>query len=341
MTGCSTVGYYRQAIGGQLELWRASKPISRLLADPQTPPSLARQLETVRDIRRFAVEELHLPNNGSYTEYGDLKRDFVVWNVFATPRLSLQPLQSCFPVVGCVSYRGFFSADAAREFAAGLAANDADVYIGGVAAYSTLGWFDDPVLNTFLRLGALRTAEIIFHELVHQKLYISGDTAFNESLAMAVAEIGVERWLARTQGDIDGWRAKQSRDASVHALLLKTREKLSEIYSSNQADDLKHVEKDQMFEELGKRYAELRGQWSGDSSYDYWMTDQMNNAKLASVATYHSHKTAFIGLFELVDKDFVTFYRYAEHMGQLKQDARQRCLATLASSGKLGSNCTP
>ncbi len=197
LSGCSNLAYYSQAIAGHWQLLHQRRPVDEVLADPATPPVLRQRLETARRLRDFASTELALPDNGSYRSYADLQRPYVVMNVFAAPELSLQLREWCFLVVGCVYYRGYFDADTARQFAATLHARGDDVYLAGIPAYSTLSWFDDPLLNTFVNWPTARLAELMFHELAHQRLFVAGDTDFNEAFATAVGHLGTRHWLAR------------------------------------------------------------------------------------------------------------------------------------------------
>ena len=222
LASCSTLNYYSQAAQGQLELLADARPIDDWLADPATNTSLRHRLEAARQIRRFAVQQMGLPDNDSYKNYAALKRQYVLWNVVATPELSLKPLQWCFPVAGCVNYRGYYSKEDAQAYAQELRAGGHDVQVGGVPAYSTLGWFNDPLISTFINYPDAELARLIFHELAHQVVYVAGDSQFNESFASAVEEAGVElradadvlngsRLLGRQVGREAGRRAGEQR----------------------------------------------------------------------------------------------------------------------------------
>src|SRR5579863_5315121 len=195
LPGCA-IGYFTQAAQGQWRLMRARRPIEQVIADPASSEQLKARLRVVQDARDFAVSDLGLPDNRSYRSYSDLKRPYVVWNVVAAPEFSVQPQRWCFPFTGCLSYRGYFRERDARKMAAALAARGNDVMVGGVTAYSTLGHFADPVLNTMLRYGDLELVSTLFHELAHQLIYIRNDTVFNESFAVSVEQEGLRRWLA-------------------------------------------------------------------------------------------------------------------------------------------------
>jgi len=331
LAGCSTLGYYGQAVRGQAEVLLGRRSIASVLSDPRASPALKRKLTLARDARQFAAARLALPDNTTYLRYTDLGRPFVVWNVFAAPALSLEPVTSCFPIVGCLDYRGYFREAKAREFARGLASAGNDVYVGGVAAYSTLGWFSDPLLNTMLAWDDRRLVKTLFHELAHQRLYVPDDTTFNESFAMAVADLGYARWRA-AQGTTADEDVDEARDIQLVELLILHRNALDAIYKRSDLDDAgKLALKKAQFEALAADYAALRAQWHGDTSYDEWMDTDMNNAKLASIATYHEYVPGFLALFKLAGEDFERFYARVEGLGKLATEARARCLEGFAA----------
>jgi predicted aminopeptidase len=296
LSGCATLDYYGQAISGQFELWQRKQPISKMLAAANLAPDLRKKLELVSAARQFAHDKLALPAKNSYRDYVDLERDYVVWNVFAAPQLSLDPLTSCYPIVGCLEYRGFFAEADALRHAAQLRAKNHDVFVGGVAAYSTLGWFDDPVLNTILHWDSERIVEIIFHELAHQRVYLRGDSTFNESYAMAVGQAGVNLWLADRGRSNSHYVHKENYEKAFIALILDFRQQLATIYDSQLTDVEKLEQKHRLFNSLGTEYAALKSRWKGDERYDDWMARDLNNAKLASISTYHDHVDAFLFL---------------------------------------------
>ncbi|MBV8031512.1 MAG: aminopeptidase [Betaproteobacteria bacterium] len=276
IAGCETLGYYSQAIGGQLGILSAARPVDAWLADPSTPEPLRAKLRTSQQIRDFASRELGLPDNASYRSYADLHRPYAVWNVFAAPEFSTEPRQECFPITGCVAYRGFFSEEAARRHAEDLRARGYDVYVGGVAAYSTLGWFNDPLLSTFIGAPDAQLARLIFHELAHQLVYAPSDTTFNESFAVTVEEAGVRRWLS-AQGrleDLKAFEALQDRRRVLAERVKATREQLAAVYVQALPEDEKRKRK-------AEEYARLRAQYPGI------VPEQPNNAFLASVALYN------------------------------------------------------
>lgn len=330
LSGCASLGHLAHLARGQLGIWRASEPIDAVLAEGDVDPAVASSLRAATEARDFAFAELALPDNGSFRNFAQLDREFVVWNVFAAPELSLEPVESCYPLAGCFSYRGFFSEDRAERHAARLRARGLDVYVGGVAAYSTLGWLDDPLLSSTLARGEVRTAEIIFHELAHERLYVADDTTFNESFAMTVANRGLELWLARRGGDFSRVLSEQARDAEFVAMLLHAREALEAAYAADGSDEHKRALKRRLFGDLREAYAELRASWSGDTSYDAWMAADLNNAKLASVSTYHDHVGAFRSILAWSGDDLAAFYEAAERLAAMPPEQRNACLNELA-----------
>ena len=305
LTGCAvfseSIGYYWQSASGHLSIMRQAKPIDQWIADPQTKPALKNKLSTVRDIRAYASRELGLPDNGSYKSYADLKRASVVYNVLATPELSMQMRQWCFPVVGCVTYRGYYDKDAAEGFAQGLRAQGDDVYVGGVPAYSTLGYFDDPLLNTFINYPDAELARLVFHELSHQVVYIKSDTTFNESFATAVETLGVEQWLAAQNNPAltKDYQDFAARRADFLALLKRYRFRLEQTYidAGSANPILLRQQKAQVFEDLKAEYDTIKiARWNGFTGYDRWFAQPLTNAHLAAIATYTDLVPGFIRL---------------------------------------------
>lgn len=328
LSGC----YYFQAAGGQLEVLRKRESIDRLLDDPDTPETLAARLSLIRDAREFSISELGLPDNDSYRTFADLDRDYVVWNVIAAPEFSVEARTWCFPVAGCVAYRGYFSERRARAKAAQLEARGYDVFVGGVTAYSTLGTFDDPVLNTMLGRDDTGLVALLFHELAHQVLYVGGDTAFNESFATAVEELGVERWLRERALD-DQWRryrARKSLADELTGLALEARDDLAAVYAGSTTDDEKRRAKAARLEELAMA---LNGRASarGVDPNGAWFAASLNNARLAAWSAYESHVPAFRRLFRDCGEDFRCFYESAGELAELDADERNRRLAALAA----------
>jgi predicted aminopeptidase len=344
LSGCSTLGYYSQAIGGQLDILARTRPISELLADtpaddPQATaaplaPELKARLATVLKVRAFATEALALPDNGSYSVYADLGRPMVAWNVIATPEFSLTPREWCYPFAGCVPYRGYFARARAERFAAELRRERLDVRVAGVAAYSTLGWFRDPVLNTHLRHDDAELAALIFHELAHQIVYVPGDAVFNESFATTVEIEGLRRWLV-AHGDpaaFESHHAARRRHAEFVALVLDTRAQLVAVYAAPDGDEAKRAAKRRQFEALRADYAHLKERWGGDDRYDHWFAQDLNNAHLVTVGLYHQHVPAFQALLAEVHEDLPAFYRAVRALSRLSESARQSRLAALGAT---------
>ena len=296
VVGCQSLSYYTQAIGGHLKVMANARPVDDWLADPATDAHLRQRLETARRIRAFATKELGLPDNGSYLAYADLNRAAVVWNVFAAPAFSVEPKTECFPFAGCVSYRGFYSEAEARRHADKLREAGYDVYVGGVPAYSTLGWFDDPLLSTFIRYPDAQLARLVFHELSHQLVYAKGDTTFNESFAVTVEEEGVRRWLEAEgrAGELAAFRASQVRQREFAQRVSQTRERLAMVYRTS-------LPQEAMLEQKRGEWQRLRQSYPG-------IPAEPNNAFLASIAAY----TELVPAFETLlaeSGNLETFYR--------------------------------
>jgi len=337
--GCATLGYYSQAVLGHLDLLRRATPIDEELRSDALPAALKAKLRTVLRIREFASRELALPDNGSYKRYADLGRRYALWNVFAAPEFSIVPVSSCFPVAGCVSYRGYFGEADADAAGAVLRERGNDVYIGGVPAYSTLGWFDDPVLSTFIHYPEAELARLLFHELAHQQLYVKNDTLFNESFATAVEQAGVERWLARAGNE--GGRAAYTRLRQIRrefvALLIKYRAMLEQYYRQDLPPEQKRLGKAQRFAEMEDEYRQLKISWGGFAGYDRWFAGKPNNATLASVALYTELVPAFSALLEREGGDLPRFYAAVKELARLPKDERNARLRSLVPATLLSS----
>ncbi|WP_460417767.1 aminopeptidase [Pseudomonas sp. microsymbiont 2] len=332
LSGCSSVSYYGQLAEGQWQLLQARQPLDRVIEDPATSPVLRQRLLFAEKARVFASEHLKLPDNGSYRVYADLGRPYVVWNVFATPELSLQPVTHCFPIAGCVAYRGYYRQGAARGAAALMRQEGLDVYVGGVEAYSTLGWFDDPILSTMAGWGDERLATVIFHELAHQRFYVQDDTEFNESFASFVEQEGTRQWrAARGLAAIEDAGARQREQFT--RLVLASRERLQVIYTGPLDEVGKRAAKQAEFERLRREYREVRDRdWGGDRRFDAWVFAPLNNAKLLPFGLYDQWVPAFSQLFKDVGGDWLRFYQRVEALGRLPIEQRKLALAELASS---------
>jgi predicted aminopeptidase len=333
LPGCETLGYYTQALRGQAELWRAARPTRDVISDPESSEALKTRLELAGRIREFASSELGLPDNGSYREYADLKRSYVVWNVFAAETLSVKPRQWCFPFAGCVAYKGFFSKAQADAAADELRRLGLDVFIGGVPAYSTLGYFNDPLLNTFIHYPPAELARLIFHELAHQVAYARDDTIFNESFAVAVEREGVRRWLAAhgSEKEVQAFDQARARRSAFGELVAKYRKRLEKLYASSQSVETKLAEKKKIFAELHAEYVELKASWGGFKGYDPWLGAEANNATLASIAAYTQQVPAFEALLAEARGDLPRFYAEVKRLAALPKPERRAALA--ASSG--------
>lgn len=335
--GCETLGWYGQAIGGQWEILRKQEDIETLLADPDTPAPLRERLEGVLAIREFADTELQLPVGDSYTRYVDLERPYVLWNVFATPPFSLQPVEWCYPIAGCVGYRGYFSRARAYEKAQSLRDRGLDVHVGGVAAYSTLGWFDDPVFNTLINRSEDSLAALLFHELAHRQYYLPGDTAFNEGFATAVEREGLRRWLdSRAVADAEQARIlRQSRLAAKRqeqfvSLVQSTMDRLRKLYASDLPAGRMRLRKDRILAGLRDDYARHREEvWEGRGWYDGFFTGELNNAHLITVGTYFDWVPAFERLLADLEGSLPLFYAEVARIGELPTDRRRRELQDL------------
>lgn len=331
LSGCSSLDYYRHLANGQLQLLNAREPIAELLKKPTADPILKQRLAMAQQARDFASAKLALPDNNSYRVYADIQRPFVLWNVLATDELSLAPELHCFPIAGCVAYRGFFSQGRARGAAALLKEQGLDTYIGGVEAYSTLGWFDDPIISTMLRWSDERLVAVIFHELAHQQLYIADDSAFNESFASFVEREGLAQWRTAQRlppADAQGERQR----AHFTALVMASRERLQRLYDSDLARAPMRAGKQAEFERLRAEYHALsKREWAGNGRYDNWINAPMNNAKLLPFGLYDQWVPAFAALFEHVGRDWPSFYQRAATLGRLTQAERREALIKLSA----------
>ncbi len=325
LAGC----YYVQAANGQWQVLRKREPIAEILADETTPAELAERLRLVQAAREFSIDELALPDNDSYRTYADIEREFVVWNVFAAPEFSLEPRQWCFPVAGCVSYRGYFSRDAAYRKSARLAKQGYDVAVGGVAAYSTLGNFDDPVLSSMMRWDDVQLVAVLFHELAHQVLYLQGDSAFNESFATAVEEFGVGRWLQShgQDGDIDVYRERRELRQALMELVATAREDLGGYFESALPDDEKRRLKAARLKQLSSDADSVLSDAGHEGGG--WLRGELNNARLVSMTLYEGQLPAFRRLLQICDKDIRCFYDKAAELSELEKSNRDEALEAL------------
>ncbi|PMY63286.1 MULTISPECIES: aminopeptidase [Pseudomonas] len=329
LNGCSSVGYYGQLASGQWQLLQARTPVEQVIADPARDPLLRAHLAQSQKARLFASQHLHLPDNQSYRLYADIGRPYVVWNVFSTPEFSLSPKTHCFPIAGCVAYRGYYSQGAARGEAALQKQQGMDVAIGGVEAYSTLGWFNDPILSSMLHWGDERLATLIFHELAHQRFYVKDDTEFNESFATFVEQEGTRQWRA-ARGLAPASDALVKQKDQFIQLILDTRQRLERLYALPLPTEQMRQRKAAEFEQLRRDYRQLKdSQWHGDSRYDFWINTPLNNARLLPFGLYDQWVPAFAALFKQVNGDWPAFYRAVEKLGALPAEKRKAALQAL------------
>jgi len=326
--GCQTVHYYSQAIDGQCRILLKRQPISAIVADSNSPQPLRESLTFILKVREFAENELQLPVNNHYLTYVDLKRPFVLWNVFAAPEFSLTPKTWCYPVAGCAAYRGYFDETNAQQYAHKLNEQGYDVYVGGVTAYSTLGWFDDPVLSTFVRFSQAQTAALIFHELAHQKLYVKDDTAFNESFATFVEQEGLRRWQFASGSEriYSNYLRQHRRRRQFVQLIMHYRQKLELLYQSDLEPSEKRVRKTTLFSELRNEFDQLKTYQVELSAYDGWMNQSLNNAKISSVVAYHDFLPAFQKMLTQYAGELNQFFEGCRQLAQKDKAERHQIL---------------
>ena len=331
IAGCSNVPYYLQSVRGQLDIWSRQHDIETLIDTPETAAPLREKLRAVLSIREFASAELALPRNGSFRSYANLERPYAVWNVFATLEFSMQPRQWCFLFAGCVNYRGYFDKSDADAFAAGVSSEGFDVFVGGVPAYSLLGYFPDPVLNTYINYPTAHLARLIFHELAHQVVYVRDDSVFNESFAVAVEQEGSRRWLERHGTDADRQaydHVSERREAFVR-LIETYRERLEALYKTRLAPEAMRARKAALFVELREDYQRLKAGWGGFAGYDRWFSQEPNNALLASVGIYTRRVPAFQALLAREGGDLERFYAAAKALARMSKPERTAVLESL------------
>jgi predicted aminopeptidase len=333
LSACSTSDYYLQLARGQYQLMSSREPIADVVQDGSRDARLRERLIKVQDARRYAVTALHLPDNKSYTLYSDVHRDYVVWNVFATPEFSLAAVESCFPIVGCLAYRGFYDEKDAEANAAKLREKGYETDVGGVAAYSTLGWFNDPVINTMMRWSDAHLIGTLFHELGHQKLYVKNDTAFNESFANFVEQQGLSEYGATHGLNSAEEAVHEKRSHDFVELILDTRKRLETAYSATKDPAELRAAKQAEFDSLTERYHQLRDtQWAGYKGYDGFFEEPLNNARLLPFGLYDQWVPAFAALFHQNNSDWDAFYAAAKKLGALEPEARLARLKELAAT---------
>lgn len=336
LSGCSNLGYYGQAVFGQAAMLLKRKPIEKVLQREELSDDKKNKLRLVLEIRKFARDELGWPVGGSYTTYVELGRPYVVWNLVVVPEFSLEPMEFCFLVAGCVTYKGFFNKEKAFKNAEKYLSREFDVSVGGVRAYSTLGWFDDPVLDTFLSGSEVDLAALLFHEFAHQVVYVPEDTIFNESFASAVEIESVRRWLLRrgTANEFKGYQEARHRQKQFVEFLEIKKEKLRLLYQSDIEDEEKRSEKKQLFAEIRRDFQPLKQSWGGAEDFSDWMGADLNNADLSTISTYHDLVPGFQRLLAKHQGKFAPFFDEVKAMKKMTSNNRQQRLRTKEESGR-------
>ncbi len=335
LSACDSLSYYTHAASGQLSLLLQRQPIERLLADDSLAAPERERLETVLRAREFAEHRLALDAGGSYRSFVDLDREHVLWNVFAAPEFSTVPVTWCFPIAGCVAYRGYFAEHRARAYAGQLAEQGFDVYVGGVDAYSTLGWFADPLFSTLMNRPPHRLAGLVFHELAHQRAYLPGDTTFNESYASFVEREGLRLWLDE-EGDTALYQqvlAEQQRHADFTSLVIRYRDAFAELYLSDLSEEQMRGEKAALQQALRDEHGSLVQAW-GVNAYQGWFNGPLNNAQLATVASYNDLIPAFEVLFEQQGREWASFHEAVVSLIALSAEERQAAVAALMDAAQ-------
>ena len=329
--GCSNIAYYAQSIAGGYSVLAGREPIDEVLSDPNVSQSVKDKLKSVLEIRDFASSDMQLPDNDSYRTYVDLKRPYAVWNVFAAPEFSMEMKEWCFLFVGCVRYRGYFEESDAEAYAKELRQEGLDVYVAGIAAYSTIGWFDDPMMNTIINRDEIRLAGLIFHELSHQVVFIKGDTAFNEGYSVTVELEGVKRWLAHKGSPalLEKYKARKARHKQFVALVTNTRDELEALYKTKIAPAEMRQRKVAIVEQMQAEYQKLKTSWDGFAGYDRWFSKPINNAQISAVTTYRDYVPAFQNLLAKKNHDMEAFYKAVEELGELDAEERQAAINSL------------
>lgn len=347
LAGCSTVGYYSQIVSGHMKIVMGKRPLGEIVADESVSASIKHRLDVAQRARQFGIEELGLPDNESYTSFYDTGKNYVTWNVVAAEEFSFAPRTWCFPIAGCVSYRGYYAESDAASYAEGLAEEGLDVAVNGATAYSTLGWFKDPLLNTMLARSDPAIASLLFHELAHQQLYVGDDSTFNESFASFVEKEGLKRWQSHEaqtnpqfkEGEMsDEMAARRQRQIDFIALLRTTRDSLEALYALPIDVEEMRDRKAARFQQMKDEYATLKQErWNGYAGYDGWFNRELNNARLVSVATYNDYIPAFEELFKRNGSSFEAFFAAALELAELPADERTSVMEELLASAATSS----
>jgi predicted aminopeptidase len=322
LPACSNLSYYFDAANGHMDLLDKAEPIDEILQRPDLDGKFRQQLITFQQARDFASQYLYLPGNDSYRSFSDLGREYVVWNVVATNEFSIKPQKWCFLFVGCLTYRGYFEKHKVDAFADELKQQGQDVYVSGVSAYSTLGWFDDPVVSSMLYNNEARRVGIVFHELAHQLMYRKNSTTFNESFAMVVEEEGIRRWFEsrNKQALLEQYKEDKAKSRQFHQMLVQTKNRLNMLYTQDLDDTEKRQKKQRYLQAIKSEYTKLRQQWNGYSGYDKWMSQELNNAHFVLVQTYHDLVPMFKAMLKQKNNDLESFYDEVIVVSELSDD---------------------
>ncbi len=341
LSGCADLGYYWHSVNGHLKLMSQRVDIEDLLADQALAADLRERLTLVGEIRLFAVDRLALPDNASYASFVQLDKPYVLQNLFAATEFSTQLHSWCYPIVGCTSYRGYYDEARLQRYIDSLEKTGLEVYVGQVSAYSTLGWFDDPVLSSFIDWPEYRLAGLLFHELVHQRIYIDDDSEFNESLASAVQQAGTILWLQARQQSVQlaGYQLWLNYRREVMQLIASTRGELNQLYAQPIGDDQKRLQKRVIFARAVKTHAAIAQARGIADGYSDWFASEMNNAKMGSVSVYNARLPAFLKMIEFYQGDFAAFFVYVEQLGELPRMARDLCLDAWEMSAEGNQHC--
>ncbi len=323
LSGCSSISYYGQSVIGHTRLMLARQSINGMLKDEALDASLRLELNLAKELRAFSISHLALPDNGSYSSYVELDREFPVWTVVAANEFSVIPSSWCYPIIGCASYRGYFSEHDAHEFAAELQNKNLETSVGGAGAYSTLGWFDDPIVPSMVRYGVEGFAETLFHELAHQVIYVKNNTEFNEAFATVVGEQGALIWLANNRPELlVGYQEKMRARNAFTILLFETKQALDELYMSDLSDEVKRSKKSEVLNEMRREYSQIKqSQWQGKPWFDTWFDTPVNNARLAGIGAYRDLVPEFELLLRACDMSFSRFYAAVKTMKNQHENA--------------------
>lgn len=331
LPGCSSITFYTQAVIGQTSLLLHREDIDHVIAGSDIDEITRNKLQLVKQVLNYAENDLNLPVGDSYSTYVATGKSYVVWNVFAAPEFSLEMKTFCYPIAGCVSYRGYFRKRQAENLAAELGSDGYDAFVGGVAAYSTLGWFSDPVLDTFLRRSDVDLAALLFHELAHRAVYVSGDTQFNESFATTIEGNALKKWLAysgQEQAYLE-YVDRRNRREQVLDIIGNTRKSLGLLYSSEASTVDKRERKRSLIDELRIHYQKLQASWNGESDYQSWMTEKINNAKLGTITEYNIWVPAFNVLLVESNENISQFIEAVATLSKLDEHKRNEFLSSL------------